>query len=112
MQGRFRNELLNSNNSIIDNLIAPTHLLKKVNQSVDFSFVNELTASCYSPNNGRPSILPELCFRILLIGYLFSIPSNRRLIEEVKYNRQCCKNKAVVLLENFSSTFYEFKKIN
>ncbi|WP_207386058.1 transposase, partial [Legionella gresilensis] len=86
MQGRFRNELINSCNSIIDSLIAPTHLLKKVNQSVDFSFVNEFTASCYSPNNGRPSISPELCFRMLLIGYLFSIPTNRRLIEEVKYN--------------------------
>ncbi|WP_427853588.1 transposase [Legionella gresilensis] len=28
----------------------------------------------------------ELYFRMLLIGYLFSMPSNRRLIEEVKYN--------------------------
>ncbi|WP_131783996.1 hypothetical protein [Legionella gresilensis] len=71
MQGQFRNELLNSDNSKIDNLISPTHLLKKVNQSVNFSFVNDLTAPCYSANNGRPSISPELCFRMLLIGYLF-----------------------------------------
>ncbi|WP_165482846.1 transposase, partial [Legionella gresilensis] len=71
---------------MIDNLIASTHLLRKVNRCVDFSFVNDLTAPCYSANNGRPSISPELCFRMLLIGYLFSIPSNRRLIEDVKYN--------------------------
>ncbi|WP_131782329.1 DUF559 domain-containing protein [Legionella gresilensis] len=67
-------------------MIAPTHLLKKVKQCVDFSFVNDLTEPCYSPNNGRPSISPELCFRMLLISYLFSIPSNRCLIEDVKYN--------------------------
>ncbi|WP_427853548.1 transposase [Legionella gresilensis] len=71
---------------MIDSLISPTHLLKKVNQSVNFSFVNDLTAPCYSPNNGRPSISPKLCFRMLLISYLFSIPSNRRLIEDVKYH--------------------------
>jgi hypothetical protein len=34
MLGVFMNELINSNNSMIDSLIAPTHLLKKVNQSV------------------------------------------------------------------------------
>jgi transposase len=42
----------------------------------------KLTAS-YS-DTGRPSIDPELLLRILLIGYLYGITSERRLIEELR----------------------------
>jgi len=33
---------------------------------------------------GRPSIDPELLFRILLIGYLYGITSERKLVEELR----------------------------
>jgi transposase len=33
---------------------------------------------------GRPSIDPELLLRILLIGYLYGITSERKLIEELR----------------------------
>ena len=33
---------------------------------------------------GRPSIDPELLLRILLIGYLYGITSERRLVEELR----------------------------
>jgi transposase len=32
---------------------------------------------------GRPSVDPEVLLRILLIGYLYGITSERRLVEEV-----------------------------
>jgi transposase len=35
---------------------------------------------------GRPSLDPELMTRILLIGYLYGIRSERRLVEEVHLN--------------------------
>jgi len=33
---------------------------------------------------GRPSIEPELLLRILLIGYLYGITSERKLVEELR----------------------------
>jgi hypothetical protein len=35
---------------------------------------------------GRPSIDPELMIRMLLIGYVYGIRSERRLVEEVHLN--------------------------
>ncbi len=37
----------------------------------------------YSPT-GRPSIDPELILRLLLVGYLYGITSERRLLEDVR----------------------------
>jgi transposase len=34
--------------------------------------------------SGRPSIDPELLHRILLIGYLYAIISERKLLEELR----------------------------
>jgi len=60
MQGRFRDKENDSDYLILENLISQDHFLRKVNQHIDFSFINVLTESCYSPNNGRPSISPEI----------------------------------------------------
>jgi transposase len=35
-------------------------------------------------STGRPSIDPELLLRILLIGYLYGITSERKLVEELR----------------------------
>lgn len=37
----------------------------------------------YYSDTGRPSVDPEVLLRILLIGYLYGITSERRLVEEV-----------------------------
>ena len=78
----------------IENLIPKNHLLRKIDQILDLSFVRELTKQYYCQNNGRPSIDPELFFRIILIGYIFNISSDRKLCEELRYNlayRWYCK---------------------
>jgi len=59
------------------------HLLKRLDHCVDFSFVRERLKSPYSPL-GRPSIDPEILLRLLLVGYLYGITSERRLMEEVR----------------------------
>ena len=59
-----------------------------------FSFVRRLTEKFYCPNNGRPSIDPELYFRIILIGYFYNIQSDRQICDEIHYNlayRWFCK---------------------
>ncbi len=37
-------------------------------------------------HTGRPSIDPELMMRMLIIGYVFAIPSERQLCAEVQVN--------------------------
>ncbi len=61
------------------------HLLRRIDKVIDFGFVRAKLASSYS-DTGRPSIDPELMLRMLLIGYLFGIRSERRLCEEVHLN--------------------------
>lgn len=80
--------IINFNETIseFEDLIPANHFLKKVNQSIDFSFANKLTESLYSPNKGRPSISPELFLRIKLIGHFCNIHSNRQLTDHIKYN--------------------------
>jgi transposase len=48
-----------------------------------FEFVREQLKDSYS-ETGRPSIDPELLLRILLIGYLYGITSERKLVEELR----------------------------
>jgi transposase len=45
--------------------------------------VREQLKDSYS-ENGRPSIDPELLLRILLVGYLYGITSERKLVEELR----------------------------
>ena len=62
------------------------HILRKIDGLLDMTFVRELTASCYASELGRPSIDPEVFFRMELLAYLYGIKSERRLCEEIHYN--------------------------
>jgi transposase len=57
----------------IESLIPQNHLLRKIDKSVNLNFVNELTEPFYCQNNGRPSIAPELFFKMIIISYLYGI---------------------------------------
>jgi transposase len=67
-------------------LIPKDHFLRQVEEAIDFSFIDELCSPLYCQDNGRPAIDPEILFRMLLVGYLYGIRSERRLEEEVNYN--------------------------
>lgn len=54
------------------------HLLRRVDAILGLSFVREHMAPHYS-TIGRPSVCPERMVRILLVGYLYGISSERRL---------------------------------
>jgi len=70
----------------IEQLVGPDHLLRKIQEHVDFSFIIDEVRGEYSANKGRPSEDPIVLFKILLIGYLFGIRSERRLLDEVRHN--------------------------
>jgi len=61
------------------------HLLRRIAAVLDLSEVRHKLAPYYSAM-GRPSCDPELMIRMLLIGYLYGIRSERRLCEDVHLN--------------------------
>ena len=69
----------------IESLIPENHLLRKIERMVSFDFIYDLLAPYY-PATGRPSVDPVSMFKMLLIGYLYGIKSERRLVEEVQLN--------------------------
>src|SRR5712691_11107698 len=67
----------------LEDQIPEDHLLRLIDRYVDFSFVRERLKDFYS-STGRPSIDPEVLLRLLLVGYLYGITSERRLLDEVR----------------------------
>jgi len=67
----------------LEDQVPEHHLLRLIDQHINFDFVRQQLKDSYS-ETGRPSIDPELLFRILLIGYLYGITSERKLVEELR----------------------------
>src|SRR6266702_2365198 len=67
----------------LEDQVPETHLLRLIDKHISFAFVREKLKDRYS-ETGRPSIDPELLLRILLIGYLYGITSERKLVEELR----------------------------
>ena len=69
----------------LDQLVPQDHLLRQIVEAIDFSFLYPLARSYYS-HTGQPSVDPVVLFKTLLIGYLYGITSERRLMREVQVN--------------------------
>jgi len=67
----------------LEDQIPENHLLRLIDKHIRFKFVRERLKDSYS-ETGRPSIDPELLLRMLLIGYLYGITSERKLVEELR----------------------------
>jgi len=83
MMGQLSRTELLFHNCRLEELIPEDNLLRLIDRYVDFSFVRERLASFYS-STGRPSIDPDVLLRLLLMGYLYGITSERGLMEEVR----------------------------
>jgi transposase len=69
------------------------HLTRKIDAALDLSWLRSELAPHYS-SMGRPSIDPELMIRMLVVGYVFAIRSERLICREVQVNlayRWFCK---------------------
>ena len=77
----------------LDKVVPADHLVRQIDSMIDLSWVHKELAPYYS-HTGRPSIDPELMIRMLLVGYVFAIRSERQLCSEVRVNlayRWFCK---------------------
>jgi transposase len=70
----------------LDELVPEDHLVRKIDQAIDFSFIYDLVEDLYCPDNGRPSIDPVVLIKIALIQCLFGIRSMRQTIKEIETN--------------------------
>ena len=69
----------------LDEVVPYDHLVRGIAGVLDLSWVRGELASHYSPV-GRPSIDPLLMIRMLIVGYVFAIRSERLLCREVQVN--------------------------
>src|SRR6266567_7205372 len=69
----------------LDKIVPPDHLVRQIDAILDLSWVHKELAPYYS-HTGRPSIDPVLMIRMLIVGYVFAIRSERALCREVQLN--------------------------
>ena len=69
----------------LEEVVPDDHLAREIAAVLDLSWVRAELAPYY-PSIGRPSIDPVLMIRMLVVGYVFAIRSERLLCREVKVN--------------------------
>src|ERR1700704_2658795 len=86
MMGRLKNDQGQLFYSFcLEEVVPDDHLVRGIASVLDLSWVRAELAPYY-PSIGRPSIDPVLMIRMLVVGYLFAIRSERALCREVKVN--------------------------
>ena len=70
----------------LDQLVPEDHILRKIDKTIDFSFIYDLVEEKYSSDIGRPSIDPVVLIKIAIIQYMFGIKSMRQTIKEIEVN--------------------------
>ena len=75
---KARNVVPLSNISLED-LVPQDHLYRRLDQTLDLSFVRDLVKETYA-HGGRPSIDPSVFFKLQLVMFFEGIRSERRLM--------------------------------
>jgi transposase len=77
----------------LDTVVPADHLVRQIDAMLELGWVHKEFAPYYS-HTGRPSIDPVLMIRMLIVGYVFAIRSERRICAEMQVNlayRWFCK---------------------
>ena len=70
----------------MDDLVPENHLLRMIDNAIDWTFIYDLVEDKYSPDFGRPSMDPVTLIKIPMIQYLYGIRSMRQTIREIEVN--------------------------
>ena len=68
---------------IYNAIIPANHLLRKIKENIDFSFVNPMLRKQYCENFGRPAKEPEMMFKLLFLKKLYDL-SDETLISSAR----------------------------
>lgn len=92
--------------SMLYEKIPDTHILKRIEKAVSFSFINELLADSYCKDNGRPAKEPEMMMKLLFLQYLNELvnkqESELRILEGKIVSKQENINKEIKTIKNES----------
>jgi transposase len=69
----------------LESSVPKDHFYRHLHRVLDLAFVRDLAADCYA-SGGRPSIDPEVFFRLQLAMFFEGIRSERKLMEQASYN--------------------------
>lgn len=70
----------------MDDLVPEDHLLRLIEDAINWDFIYDLVVEKYSPDWGRPSMDPVTLIKIPFIQYLYGIRSMRQTIKEIEVN--------------------------
>ena len=70
---------------LYDRIVPVDHLLRQINQVVDFSFTGRILKDRYNVNIGRPAEDPEFMLRLCLLQYIYN-DSDRQVVENARLN--------------------------
>lgn len=70
----------------LDEIVDAEEFLRKLDETVDFSFIYDELRAYYCADNGKYSTDPVVIVKSLLIAFIYGINSERRLEWELKYN--------------------------
>src|SRR5271168_3211302 len=86
MMGRLKSEQVQLFYQFnLEDAVPDDHLVRRIDAALDLSWLRSELAAHYS-SMGRPSIDPELMIRMLVVGYVFAIRSERLICREVQVN--------------------------
>ena len=68
---------------LYDAIIPADHLLRRIKENIDFSFVNPMLRKQYCENFGRPAKEPEMMFKLLFLKKLYDL-SDEALISSAQ----------------------------
>lgn len=70
---------------LYDVIVPKDHLLRRIKESIDFSFVNPMLREQYCAHFGRPAKEPEMMFKLLFLKKLYDL-SDEALIQNAMVN--------------------------
>ena len=68
---------------LYDVIIPQKHILRRLKENIDFSFVNPMLRKQYCEHFGRPAKEPEMMFKLLFLKKLYDL-SDERLISSAQ----------------------------
>ena len=80
--GKRKNKIINKT---LEELVPQNHLVRKLENCIDFRFIEEEVKHLYS-SIGAPSIPPVILFKMAFINIIFDIHSMRKTAEECQVN--------------------------
>ncbi|WZL77309.1 IS1182 family transposase [Eubacteriales bacterium mix99] len=68
---------------LYDIVVSEEHILRKIKESIDFSFVNPMLRKQYCENFGRPAKEPEMMFKLMFLKKVYDL-SDEKLISSAQ----------------------------